>query len=90
VCYRPNAIKKYSKYHNLASLKLMENWLVDSHNLFPSVSSVLKREAVVLISYQYVIILVHFTGTTVVHRLCMGFSNSFLFGTLKHFLLEVI
>jgi hypothetical protein len=22
--------------------------------------------------------------------LCMGFSNSFLFGTLKHFLLEVI
>jgi hypothetical protein len=56
----------------------MEKWLVDSHNLFPSESFILKCEAVVLISYQYVIILAHFTGSTIVNRLCMGFSNPFL------------
>ena len=78
--------QNFSNYHHLSSLKLMENWLVDSHNLFPAESSVLKCEAVVLISYQYVTILAHFTGSTVVNRLCMGF----LFGTLKHFLLNVI
>jgi len=65
--------QKYSNYHHLSSLKLMEKWLVDSHNLFPTESSVLKCEAVVLISYQYVKILAHFTGSTVVNRLCMGF-----------------
>jgi hypothetical protein len=59
----------------------MENWLVDSHNLFPSESSVLKHEAVVPISYQCAIILALFTGTTLVHRLFMGFSNRSLFGT---------
>jgi hypothetical protein len=69
--------QKYSNYHHLSSLKLMEKWLVDSHNLFPSESSVLKCEAVVLISYQYVMILAHFTGSTTVNRLCMGFSKPF-------------
>jgi len=82
--------QKYSNYHHLSALKLMENWRVDSHNLFPSESFVLKCEALVLISYQYVIILAHFTGSTVVNRLCMGFLNPFLFGTLKYFLLEGI
>jgi lysylphosphatidylglycerol synthetase-like protein (DUF2156 family) len=85
-----NLTQKYSNYQNLLSLKLVEKWLVDSHNLFPSESSVLKCEAVVLISYQYVIILAHFTVSTIVSRLCMGFSNPFLLGTLKNFLLEGI
>ena len=69
--------QKYPNYRHLSSLKLMEKWLVDSHNLFPSESPVLKCKAMVLISYQYVIILAHFTGSTTVNRLCMGFSNPF-------------